>query len=118
VFHQIMVGIYFLQAMLLAVLAVKKFPYALIVLPLMVFTVIFHIVQSSQFKRPWKLGNARESAMLDARERVSLILRGVLCGFGVAGVFDGATAEDSRVPGVAAHSLCCPWHRWQSSFTS
>jgi hypothetical protein len=52
---------------------------ALSVLPLAPVAVIFHIVQSSQFKRPRKLGNARESAMLDARERVSHPLGGVVC---------------------------------------
>jgi hypothetical protein len=99
VFHQIMVGIYFLQAMLLAVLAVKRFPYALFVLPLVVFTVIFHIVQSSQFKRPWRLGNAREAAMLDARERVrASSFLGVLRMQG-GGVLDVATAEARQVVG-------------------
>lgn len=71
VFHQIMVGIYFHQAMLLCILLVKKFPYALLVLPLCIFTVVFHIVNAAQFKRPWKLGNAREAALLDARDHVS-----------------------------------------------
>lgn len=71
-FHQIMVGIYFLQLMLLCVLAVKRFAYALLVLPLVIFTLIFHAVQSNNFKRPWKLGNAREAALLDARDHVSM----------------------------------------------
>jgi hypothetical protein len=66
-----MTGIYFLQLMLMCVLLVKKFPYALLVLPLLVFTVVFHIVNNSGFSRPWRLGNARESAMLDARDHVS-----------------------------------------------
>lgn len=69
-----MVGIYFMQLMPLALLLVKKFPYALIMLPLILFTVVFHVVQSSQFKRPWRLGNARESAMLDARDHVGVRL--------------------------------------------
>ena len=73
VFHQIMTGIYFLQLMLMCVLLVKKFPYALLVLPLLVFTVVFHIVNNSEFSRPWRLGNARESAMLDARDHVSRV---------------------------------------------
>lgn len=82
-----MVGIYFLQLMLLAVLLVNRFPYALLVLPLLVFTVVFHIVQSNQFKRPWTLGNAREAAMLDARDSVSVRRR--ICGWRGGGVHSG-----------------------------
>jgi hypothetical protein len=71
VFTQIMVGIYFLQAMVIAVLAVKKFPYAAFIIPLIIFTIIFHKVFGSMFARPWTLGNAREAALLDARDHVS-----------------------------------------------
>lgn len=68
VFTQIMVGIYFLQVMVIAVLAVKKFPYAAFIIPLIIFTIIYHRVFGSMFARPWTLGNAREAAMLDARD--------------------------------------------------
>jgi hypothetical protein len=71
VFTQIMVGIYFLQVMVIAVLAVKKFPYAAFIIPLIIFTIIYHRVFGSMFARPWTLGNAREAAMLDARDHVS-----------------------------------------------
>lgn len=87
-FHQIMVGIYFLQAMILCVLLVKKFPYALFVLPLIVFTIVFHMVQSAQFRRPWRLGNAREAALLDARDHVSVSFSWLCCCFFAAPLLD------------------------------
>jgi hypothetical protein len=37
-----MVGIYFLQAIVATVLGVKRFPYAALILPLVVATVVFH----------------------------------------------------------------------------
>lgn len=66
-----MVGVYFLQLMALALLLVKTFPYALLLLPLLVLTACFHVVVGKLFRRPWALMNAKEAAVLDARDHVS-----------------------------------------------
>jgi len=65
-----MTGVYFLQAMMLCVLLVKKFPYALLILPLIVVTGAFHVVNSKLFQRPWDLMSLKEAALLDARDQV------------------------------------------------
>lgn len=70
-FHQIMTGIYFLQAMILCVLLVKKFPFALLIIPLIIITVVFHQVNSKLYRRPWQLMSLKEAAVLDARDHVS-----------------------------------------------
>ncbi|KIY93558.1 hypothetical protein MNEG_14404 [Monoraphidium neglectum] len=72
VFHQIMVGIYFLQAIVATVLGVKRFPYAALILPLVVATVVFHWALAKLFKRPWTLTSIREASMLDARDAKEL----------------------------------------------
>lgn len=71
-FNQIMVGIYFLQAIVATVLGVKRFPYAALILPLSVCTVVFHWAATNVFKRPWSLTSVREAALLDAREEKPL----------------------------------------------
>ncbi|KAI8468680.1 MAG: hypothetical protein J3K34DRAFT_426590 [Monoraphidium minutum] len=68
VFHQIMVGVYFLQLIVMTVLGVKRFPYAALILPLTVCTAVFHWAMSNVFKRPWTLTCVREAALLDKRE--------------------------------------------------
>lgn len=70
-FNQIMVGIYFLQVMTLCVLLVKGFPYAALVIPLMIITAVVHNVNMNLFTRPWKLMSAKEAAVLDARDPVN-----------------------------------------------
>ena len=70
-FNQIMTGIYFMQAMGICVLLVKRFNFALLLLPLIVATVAFHVVNLSLFKRPWTLMSLKEAAVLDARDHVS-----------------------------------------------
>eukprot|EP00878_Enallax_costatus_P008398 GHUV01008778.1.p1 GENE.GHUV01008778.1~~GHUV01008778.1.p1 ORF type:complete len:750 (+),score=167.74 GHUV01008778.1:924-3173(+) len=67
-FNQIMTGIYFMQAMGICVLLVKRFNFALLLLPLIVMTVAFHVVNLSLFKRPWTLMSLKEAAVLDARD--------------------------------------------------
>lgn len=67
-FHQIMIGIYFLQLMTACVLGVKQFAYAALVVPLIVLSIAFHVVNISLFKRPWTLMSLREAAALDGRD--------------------------------------------------
>ena len=67
-FHQIMVGIYFLQFMVAALLGVKKFTYVLLIIPLPLITILFHQVMTSTFRRPWQLMSLKEAALLDARD--------------------------------------------------
>ncbi|KAF6257823.1 hypothetical protein COO60DRAFT_1521842 [Scenedesmus sp. NREL 46B-D3] len=67
-FHQIMTGIYFLQAMALCVLLVKGFPYAALIIPLIVFTAVVHSNCKQLFRRPWTLMSAKEAAILDTRD--------------------------------------------------
>lgn len=71
-FNQIMVGIYFLQAMGICVLLVKRFNFAPLILPLIVVTIIFHKVNLGLFQRPWTLMSLKEAAVLDARDQVSM----------------------------------------------
>lgn len=63
-----MVGIYFLQLIVAAILGIKRFPFAALLVPLIVCTIVFHWFVSSVFKRPWTLTSVREAAMLDERE--------------------------------------------------
>lgn len=67
-FHQIMTGVYAHQAVTTAVLGVKRFPYAALVLPLFVATAAFHWAAGALFKRPWAVTSLREAAALDARD--------------------------------------------------
>lgn len=68
VFNQLMVGIYFLQAIVATVLGVKKFAFAVIILPLLFFTAIFHVVVYNLFHRPWNITSLQVAALLDKRE--------------------------------------------------
>ncbi|KAF8065514.1 CSC1-like protein [Scenedesmus sp. PABB004] len=72
VFHQVMVGVYFLQAMSLAVLLVKRWPYAVLVLPCVAVTAVVHIVNVNLFRRPWTLMSLKEAAVLDTRDHSAM----------------------------------------------
>jgi hypothetical protein len=63
-----MVGLYFLQFMVAALLAVKKFAYVVLIIPLILCTILFHQVMTSTFRRPWQLISLKEAALLDARD--------------------------------------------------
>jgi hypothetical protein len=63
-----MVGVYFLQLMVLALLGVKKFAFVLLIIPLPFITILFHKTMLGVFKRPWKLMSLKEAALLDARD--------------------------------------------------
>ena len=63
-----MTAVYFLQLVTAAVLAVKRFAFAALLLPLLVLTATFHVTVSKLFARPWTLTSLREAAALDARE--------------------------------------------------
>lgn len=72
-----MVGIYFLQVLSLAVLLVKGFAYALLVLPLLVLTIIIHVTNAALFRRPWSVMSLKQAALLDARDKARASLQGV-----------------------------------------
>jgi uncharacterized membrane protein len=78
-----MVAIYSHQVLTATVLAVKRFPYAALVAPLVVCTVAFHATVAALFRRPWTLTSQREAAALDARDaakvRVYVFRMFVLC---------------------------------------
>lgn len=65
-----MTGIYFMQAMGICVLLVKRFELALLLLPLIVVTIAFHKLNLGLFKRPWTLMSLKEAAILDGRDQV------------------------------------------------
>lgn len=64
-FHQIMVGMYFMVAMLILVLMFKRFPFVWLAIPLGVFMVLFHHTTAKLFDRPWSLMSLKEAAILD-----------------------------------------------------
>ncbi|GMH37685.1 hypothetical protein BSKO_05558 [Bryopsis sp. KO-2023] len=69
VFQQTLVGLLIMQLMMIGLLAVKKFPYAVLVFPMPVVTVVFWRRMNSLFKEPLEVLSLRGAAELDRRDR-------------------------------------------------
>lgn len=73
-----MTGIYFMQIVVMAVLLVKKFVLALLIIPAPIMTALFHVVLTNLFNRPWTLMSLKEAAVLDKLDgNVGVLLVGM-----------------------------------------
>jgi hypothetical protein len=69
VFVQLMVALYIFQAVMLALLSIKRFPWAPLLLPCTLLTALFHVAAGQLLRRPSEvlaLQDARELDQLDA----------------------------------------------------
>jgi hypothetical protein len=68
VFNQVMTGVYLFQVVMLALLAVKRFPFAALLLPLILGTAMMHVAAMRAFSRPWELLSLRDARQLDMQD--------------------------------------------------
>lgn len=66
---QVMTGVYLFQIIMLALLGVKKFVYAPLMLPCIIGTGIFHNACYNIFKRPWEILSLRDATDLDEYDK-------------------------------------------------
>jgi hypothetical protein len=60
-----MVAVYFFQLMMLFLLGIKRFPYAVLAIPMPLITGLFHWSCNQLFRRPWELQALRAAADMD-----------------------------------------------------
>lgn len=63
-----MTGVYLFQVVMLALLAVKRFPFAALLLPLILGTAMMHVAAMRAFSRPWELLSLRDARQLDMQD--------------------------------------------------
>ncbi|GLC42964.1 hypothetical protein PLESTB_000282200 [Pleodorina starrii] len=68
VYNQVMVGLYIMQLTMLGLLGLKKFKYAPLSVPLLLFSVGCHISTLRLYKRPWSVTALHDAADLDMWE--------------------------------------------------
>ncbi|EFJ47929.1 hypothetical protein VOLCADRAFT_91422 [Volvox carteri f. nagariensis] len=68
VFRHVMVGLYTFHVVMLALLVIKKFPFAPLVLPAPLGAAAFHRQLHSLYRRPWSNLSLRDAADLDAMD--------------------------------------------------
>ncbi|KAG2494790.1 hypothetical protein HYH03_007033 [Edaphochlamys debaryana] len=68
VYNQVMVGLYIMQLTMLGLLALKRFPFAALVLPLLLLTVAAHLRTLSLYQRPWSVTSLHDATALDKWE--------------------------------------------------
>ncbi|WIA40901.1 hypothetical protein OEZ86_004562 [Tetradesmus obliquus] len=66
VFTQVMVAIYFFVAVMGCLLGIKRFEWALLLAPLAVGVLVFHVLAGRLLERPLTLPASREAAAMDA----------------------------------------------------
>ncbi|KAG2435993.1 hypothetical protein HYH02_011706 [Chlamydomonas schloesseri] len=69
VFTQVMVGLYIMELTMLGLLAIKKFKWTPLAIPLVIITIGFHISTSKMYNKPWSVNALHDAAELDKRER-------------------------------------------------
>ncbi|KAG1660006.1 hypothetical protein FOA52_009826 [Chlamydomonas sp. UWO 241] len=65
VFNCIMAAVYIMQLTLIALLAIKKFVYSTLLIPVPIATLIFHISCLKMFDKPWHLVSLHDACALD-----------------------------------------------------
>jgi len=73
VFDQILIALVIMQLMIIGLLGVKKFPYALIVAPLPFITVFFWIASEKLFKRPLSVLSLRGASDIDRSDKTAAV---------------------------------------------
>jgi uncharacterized membrane protein YphA (DoxX/SURF4 family) len=68
-----MSGLYFMQILLIGVLVVKDFKYALLGLPLVVMTFVYHLTALATYRRPWSVMSLHDAARIDAKDKVGRV---------------------------------------------
>ncbi|KAG2426170.1 hypothetical protein HXX76_013151 [Chlamydomonas incerta] len=69
VFNQVMVGVYIMELTMLGLLAIKKFKWTPLGIPLVIITIGFHISTAKMYNKPWSVNALHDAADLDKRER-------------------------------------------------
>ncbi|KAG2435998.1 hypothetical protein HYH02_011711 [Chlamydomonas schloesseri] len=68
VFNQVMVGLYIMELTMLGLLAIKKFKWTPLAIPLVVGSALFHVNTLRRYRRPWNVTSLHDAADLDAWE--------------------------------------------------
>ncbi|KAG2430435.1 hypothetical protein HXX76_009959 [Chlamydomonas incerta] len=69
VFGQVMTGVYLHQAVMIALLSIKQFPWAPLALGAPLAAAAFHRAVTRMYRRPWNSTSLRDAADLDAADR-------------------------------------------------
>jgi hypothetical protein len=68
-----MICLYVFQLCMIGLLAVKKFPYAALIIPVLLPTIAAHTAMSRLFARPWALMSLHDAAQLDLNDKVGAL---------------------------------------------
>ncbi len=53
--------------------AIKKFPYTVLIVPVLIPTIAFHLVVLRLFARPWTIMSLHDAAKLDINDQVRTV---------------------------------------------
>ncbi|GFR49707.1 hypothetical protein Agub_g11860 [Astrephomene gubernaculifera] len=68
VYNQVMVGLYIMQLAMLGLLSIKKFPFAPLIIPLLICSIASHISTLKLYRRPWSVAALHDAAEMDLLE--------------------------------------------------